>query len=71
MLHICDPLRTTSPQQRVSKGQSIPLDNPIEIGNTGPWNTMQLMQQQVSDHTTNKGQPRHPYILSGTTQLSR
>ena len=70
MLNIRDSLRTTAAQQRVSEGQSIPLDNPIEIGNTCPWNTMQLMQQQVSDHTTNDGQPRHACILSGTTQLS-
>ena len=71
MLHIRDPLRTTALQQRVSEGKSIPLNNPIQIRHTGPWNTMQLMQQQVSDHATHEGQPRHACILSGTTQLSR
>ena len=69
MLNIRDPLRTTALQQHFSEGQSIPLDNPIQIRNTSPWNTMQLMQQKVSDHTTHEGQARHPYILSCTTQL--
>ena len=69
MLHIRDPLRTTALQQRISEGQSIPLDNPIQIRNTGPWNTMQLMQQQVSDHAPHEGQPRNSCILSRTTQL--
>ena len=44
MLNIRDSLRTTAAQQRVSEGQSIPLDNPIQIGDTGPWTTMLLMQ---------------------------
>ena len=66
MLHIRDPLRTTAPQQRRIQGNDIPLDNPIQIGNTSPWNTMQLMQQQVSNHATRGPASSHLHILSGT-----